>query len=315
MSGGGPKNDIERIAQMDSRAIAQFGRTLHWQGLVDEAKHNEANPGRAITKAGINAALWYLGGEAGSALNGSGGAADAAGGAAADAAGGYTDAGSALDLANQATPYVSDAAGAAGSLAGGGSQVTAQQLGQAATQDSLNSGLFGAGAQPSSLQMSQMTQPGGILGQAAPVTDNSVQAQNSLLRGIQDRAAMAYGRGRDALSGAMNLNQAPVAAQQDGAPVYDQSVNARNAAFANAQDRMAMGLAPKSGNGGKNLAMQMGVKMMSPTQPRQMPEGRPAPQGQQGPLNNPYQNSLTMNNSMGLTEDQKQRLRAMGYQV
>jgi hypothetical protein len=299
MSGGGPKNDIERIAQMDSRAIAQLGRTLHWQGLVDEAKHNEANPGRAITKAGINAALWYLGGEAGSALNGSGGAADA-GGAAADAAGGYTDAGSALDLANQATPYVSDAAGAAGSLAGGGSQVTAQQLGQAATQDSLNSGLFGAGAQPSSLQMSQMTQPGGILGQAAPVTDNSVQAQNSLLRGIQDRAAMAYGRGRDALSGAMNLNQAPVAAQQDGAPVYDQSVRALQGA--------------KSGSFAKQLAMRQGMNMFQPRQPQPMPQGRPA-QAQQGPLNNPYQNSLTMNNSMGLTEDQKQRLRAMGYQV
>jgi hypothetical protein len=76
-------------------------------------------------------------------------------------------------------------------------------------------------------------------------------------------------------------------------------------------DTLASG--SSTGKGGL-LAQQMGMKMLTPQQPpQQMPMARPQGGGQQAPLTNPYGTSA--GNSMGLTEEQKRRLRAQGYQI
>lgn len=71
-------------------------------------------------------------------------------------------------------------------------------------------------------------------------------------------------------------------------------------------------------NGGKNLAMQAGLKMMQPPQAPPMPRSPPPQQGPIEPLPSPYGpsgNSLGMLGKTQLSEQEKQRLRAMGYQV
>lgn len=300
MSGGNSlRKAFDYPAIQDSRAIAEIGRGLHIPALTAEAKHNEQNPGRAETKATINAALWYLGGEAGNALGGGG-----AGGAVADGVNGYTDAGVALDQANAANAAMQAAGSGAGLLAGGADTATnAAQLQQLAMQDMTNTGLLGSGGSTiSPANLMQLNQP-------APVTDLSVQAQAQPLRAIQDYAARYAGGvrnlGNNAYSGAQSLlgHSAGVPAEQAGAPVYDQSVNALRSG--------------SSGSAVKNLGAQMGLKMLMPQQRPPPTVGMPAPQGQQGPLNNPYQSNPygPGGNSLGLSEDQKQKLRAMGYQI
>lgn len=106
MSSGG--NPLYRLVKQDSRNFATIGNAIGWQGLEDEANHNVKNPGRAITKAAINAALWYIGGEAGSALGGG----EGAGGAAAASTDAAESGGTlALNAAGTAvTPYATQAA-------------------------------------------------------------------------------------------------------------------------------------------------------------------------------------------------------------
>lgn len=76
--------------------------------------------------------------------------------------------------------------------------------------------------------------------------------------------------------------------------------------------RLALSAGSGTGKGGM-LAAQMGMGMLNPQQPQQ-PMGAPPPQQPPAqPLNNPYGSQA--GNSMGFTEEQKRKLRAMGYQI
>lgn len=309
MSGGTAlRKPLDWLAINDSRNAAQLGRTFHIPALTAEAKHNEQNPGRAETKGAINAALWFLGGEAGSALGG-GDAGSAAGDTAGAVGSGATAAGegfyngmTAAQIAQQLAPIAEGenvGSAAAGLLSGGGdSAMTAAQLGKIATADSLNMGLLGTGGTPSAGQVVQQA----ALNNMAPVQDLSIQARSAPVRLLQDYAARAK-TGLSNEFGGLFQRPTAVGAQQDSAPLYEQSVQALKSGST-------------SGSGAKNLAMQMGMKMLEPQQPRPMPQAPPAPPGPQGPLTNPYQNPYGPGgNSLGLTEEQKRRLRAAGYQV
>lgn len=106
MSGGG--NPLYRLVKQDSRNAAWLGNAIGWQGLEDEANRNVQNPGRALTKAAISAATWYLGGAAGGYLGGGSDAANA-GAASTDAA----ESGGTLALnsaGTAASPYMTQAA-------------------------------------------------------------------------------------------------------------------------------------------------------------------------------------------------------------
>src|SRR6185437_12464374 len=110
------KKPFEQVAAQDSRNLADLFNKVGFQGAEDEAKHNVQNPGRAITKSAISAALWYLGSEAGDALGSSGTAADA-GGTAADVGG----------TAGQTTSDALAASQAFGNLAGASTGELANQ--------------------------------------------------------------------------------------------------------------------------------------------------------------------------------------------
>lgn len=60
MSAGGWKEPFYGKAKRDSRFIEDFANKIGWQGLEDEAKYNQENPGHAIGKAAQYAATWYL---------------------------------------------------------------------------------------------------------------------------------------------------------------------------------------------------------------------------------------------------------------
>lgn len=266
MSSGGWKKPFEQIAGQDSRVAAELGRGLHWQGLVDEAKHNEQNPGRAMTKATINAALWYLGGEAGSALGGAGEAGAAAGEGAYNAM-------TAEQIAQNLAPVAAgENVGSMGGLLAAGSP-----------QGASTAGLLSASA------------PQGLANTMESAITDTGYTPSSLGYAVQNA----------------NSANGTSLGQNLGNYYKDAATNMQNGSMLNHF------MSGASGQQSKQLAMNMGLKMLTPQQPQPMPQGAPAPQGQQGPLNNPYQNNPygPGGNSLGLSEEQKQKLRAMGYRI
>lgn len=75
-----------------------------------------------------------------------------------------------------------------------------------------------------------------------------------------------------------------------------------------------LGSGSSTGKGAGLLASQLGMKMIQPQQP-QAPMGHPmgGGGGSSAPLPQPY--GTTAGNSLGFTEEQKKRLRAMGVQI
>jgi hypothetical protein len=107
------------------------------------------------------------------------------------------------------------------------------------------------------------------------------------------------------------------------APVSDLSINTVPVKEASTQagllDKARLGFtggnSSTTGKGGL-LAQQMGLKMMMPQQqPQRAPMGRPAPQASNEQLHYAY--GTPQGNSLGspLTEEQKRKLRAQGYQI
>lgn len=88
--GGGDLGEFLKaypIIRQDNRVIAELGRGLGWDGLTEEAKKNQQNPGAGLTKAAGGALSWYLGGLLGGAGEAGAGASQAGAGVADVAAG------------------------------------------------------------------------------------------------------------------------------------------------------------------------------------------------------------------------------------
>lgn len=275
MSGGGWKKPFEQVAAQDSRNLADFFNKVGWQGAEDEARHNVRNPGRAITKAAEYAVGGYLGSlAAGGEAAGAADAAGAAGGAAGEGAYGAL---TAEQIAQNLAPIAAgENVGTAGILAAG----SPEAAGNAGILSSLSSAKDSLGT--------------GIANTAYRSMVPGVGSQQADMLAAQTGPFGPYGLGQtmQAASGAQGLSPAQ--------SLYGQYAGKLMSGVGSAK--------------GKQLALQMGMKALAPQQPRAMPQGAPAPQGQQQPLSNPYQNSLTMNQG-NLTEQQKARLRAMGYPV
>lgn len=167
MSGGGWKEPFYKVARQDSRVFAELGRALGWDGLRDEGKYNQKNPGHAVGKVAQYAATMYLGGLLG------GGEAAAASGAA-----GQTAEMTAAEYAAEEA-----AAQAAAQAAQQGVQQTAQQgLLNGATQTGTNSIQQGL-LQQSTVPVTDLSS------NFAPVSDQSSQA------GLLDKARLAFSGG------------------------------------------------------------------------------------------------------------------------
>lgn len=200
------------------------------------------------------------------------------------------------------------AADAANSAPGAYEALTAEQIAQNLAPVTMgeNVGLLAGGTPEtaSSLAMQSATpQAGGLL--------------NSLAQGKQLAMNQAY----RAMVPGVGSQQADMLAAQTGdfgAYGLGQTMKAASGAQGLSPMQSTMGqyggriMSNLGGAKGKSLALQQGMKLAMPQQQqRPMPSAPPAPQGQQQPLTNPYQNSLMM----GLSEEDKQRLRALGYRI
>lgn len=94
--------------------------------------------------------------------------------------------------------------------------------------------------------------------------------------------------------------------------------NLKQTAMNNPMGLFSSGGKAAGGSGASNLAVQMGLKMMQPPQAPPMPQAHMPQQAPMQPLPTPYGpegNSLGMLGKGQMSEREKQRLRAMGYQV
>jgi hypothetical protein len=102
------------------------------------------------------------------------------------------------------------------------------------------------------------------------------------------------------------------------------SVSAANRALGTSASQTGLlGNLTSGGSTGKGgmLAQQMALKLMQPQGQPQQPMGHPSQGGSMAPLANPYGTpqqgpyGTPAGNSIGFTEEQKKKLRAMGYQI
>jgi hypothetical protein len=276
------KKPFEQVAAQDSRNLADLFNKVGFQGAEDEAKHNARNPGRAITKASINAALWYLGGAAGDALGGGGGAAANAGA-----------------TAGETTADALAASQAFGNMAG----ATTEQLMQQAIQ---NAALEQAGAAGGQLVSGAAGDVGkGLLDTYAPKAFQGAAqaAKEAPSGGLLSNAAYR------ALVPGVNPEQAQMLAAQtgdfgpEGLGMTMQSAGTAQGLSPAQQALAKYGgnyLGANAGTSGKvgNLALQMGLKSLQPQQ-QQRPGSPPPQQGPITPLPMPYQNGGGPNSLQG----------------
>jgi hypothetical protein len=286
----------------------------HWlAGSGRRGKHNTQNPGRAITKATEYAASYYLGGLLGDALGG----AEAGQGAAAATDAAESGGSLALNAAgNGVQAYAPQLLQTAGNLAGGGAQMTAEQLAKQALAESADKGLLGAGAKQSAAQ-------------AAKVVTEPQQGLLSSIKALPGRAQDAFMQGayRSLVPGA-GSQQADMLAQQTGdfgSYGLAKTMEAANSAqgLSSAQQLATKGLANYLGANGSSKVGDMALKMggqnlMQQPQQQQPMQSRPAPQGQQEPLPQIYGVGKESPNALGtsnMSEAQKKYLRSLGYNV
>jgi hypothetical protein len=324
-SGGSLKHFFEQPAVEDSRVFAQMGRTFGIPALTAEAKHNEQNPGRAITKASEYALASYLGtylaaGDAASAGAASTDAAESGGTLGLNAAGTSvspylaSQVGSASGVAAQMAAAATDAAESGGTLALNGAGTAPYQLA---------GGLPGQAQQFAAAQALQPPANTGLLnslqngyGQAKGAIGNAYDAVGNKAASLAYRG-MVPGAGTqqaDMLAaqtgdfGGYGLGQTmKAAAGAQGLSPYQQIAGQYGGNLLNSVSGVG------SSGAGRSMALEMGKNMLTP-QRQPMPQGAPMRGGgSEAPLTNPYgQNSLTINS---MSDAEKQKLRALGYNI
>lgn len=106
-----------------------------------------------------------------------------------------------------------------------------------------------------------------------------------------------------------------------GTPLSQNLLNYGKAAGDNAMNGGLLNqLTSGGGSGSKMMAAQQGLKMMFPEQQQYRAPPAQAFQGQQGPLPTMYERNsgpygTSAGNSLGFTEEQKRKLRDMGYPI
>lgn len=243
------KKPLYAQTKWDSRIAERFGNALGWDGLENEGKRNQKNPGHAIGKA---AQIWAT-----MALGDIGSGAGAAGGAAANAAAPASSA-----LAEEGMFAMSETA----------KQQLAEQAMRAAAEKAAQEA-----AQQSSMQAA--SQGGGMFGQIPGVTSGT--AQDSMLRA---QTGMFGGQGADMTAqSAMPAVKDAYRSGQMGTMEYAGNVLKSDAAGMNDPrvwwDRLGKN-ASRMG-GGNRGAQQLAMKsLMGQGQQQQQPQSNwRAPQG------------------------------------
>jgi hypothetical protein len=134
---------------------------------------------------------------------------------------------------------------------------------------------------------------------------------------IEGGGLLGSGAAEQAAAPVVDKSLAAVADHSVNASLGQQAYNGMQGLFSNA----AGGGGP--GSAGKLFLAQQGMNMMAPRPGPQAAPGRPMQAGNTGPLTNPYGSSsgpygTPQGNSLGvssLTEEQKRKLRAAGYNV
>lgn len=337
----GLKDLLEKPAAQDSRNIRDFANKIGWQGLEDEANHNVQNPGRAITKAGINAALWMAmpgGGEIGDAVQGGGAA---LGDAEQELASqtlqqGLTNSlqqGIAQQAAQQATSQGLEQGLLSGAKDLGQQSITDELANQGITPEmvqqfgnqALHSQEGGIAANYAKQALADPAQAQGLLGQAKQFLGDTSKSVGEKWNSLQDAKHAAMYR---TIPGAGSQQTAALAQQTGDFGAYGLGKTLDASSGAQGLNGFQQGA---SQYGGKALSlldraatnygdpktqqlMKLGQGLLSPQQqPRQMPMRPPVQGGPPQPLVQPYgSNSFDPST---LTEEQKRMLRQKGYQI
>lgn len=289
MSGSGWKKPIYKVAEMDSKGFQKLGRVLGWEGLEEEGKRNADNPGRAIGKATQYALTYYLGGLLGGGAEGAGAGADVA------------ESGGTLAL-NAAGTGVQQYATEATKLA---MEESLKQAAQQGAQETAKQGLVESGKNALTSGWNSLKE----------VPTN---AMNSLKSGINNIGASPASLNTNSMESAlMDTGYTPSSLKY-----AFQNANADNGAGL-MQNLAKFGRGSAFNGTGQEAAKnymktQQIMGLLNPQQGQQPQQMAPSPRYQQAeaqPLESPYGPGGNSMGLLGMTEEQKKKLRAMGYRV
>jgi hypothetical protein len=283
------KRLIYKAVAQDSRNFSDLGNKLGWDWLEQEGKTNTENPSRALRKAAISAATWYAGGLLGAGAGAGGSAASSGATSAAETA--------AEQAAWSAAPYAYQAASPA-------AEMTAQQLAQQAALEASKQGTAGVLQNYPSAALDSMGNaathagPGG--GGAMELLDYGSTGANGMMNGsppVTDYSLIHT----SPWNAIKNANSFGEGASNLGAWAKNGLLDSSN------------GITPKQAMMG-----QQAMGLLSPQQSAPPPAPPPPMRQPQQPIQqepSTYEIQAMLANKQSLSEEQKSKLRSMGYSV